>query len=143
MSKSYTGHCGCGEIKLAFDGDPINAVFCYCTDCQSDTGSDKWFGLWVANDNLRFTEGEPQTFTRSGSSGMPVHKKFCGTCGTCGTTLCSDFTAGSFYSVAASVLDQKNKFTPRMAIFTASAVDWAVYPEGVPRFDTFPKSGQE
>ena len=123
MSKIFTGKCSCGEVKLAFTGDPTNAVFCYCTDCQSDTGSDKWFGLWVPTDNLEFTQGEAQTFTRSGSSGMPVRKNFCGTCG---TTLCSNFTAGGFYSVAASILNQKNDFTPKMAIYVASTVDWAV-----------------
>lgn len=114
----------------------MNAVFCYCTDCQHDTGSDKWFGLWVATDNLAFTRGEPETFTRLGSSGKPVHKMFCGICG---TTLCSDFTAGGFYSVAASVLDQKNDFSPRMAIYTASAADWAVFPQDVPKYGTFPE----
>ncbi len=137
MDTRFTGKCGCGDIELAFTGEPLNAVFCYCTDCQRDTGSDKWFGLWVPNDRLAFTKGEPQTFTRLGASGKPVHKKFCGTCG---TTLGSDFTAGGFYSIAASVLDQSNDFSPRMAIYTASAADWAVYPPGVPKFDTFPDS---
>ena len=135
MTETYTGRCGCGDIELSFTGKPIKAVFCYCTDCQRDTGSDKWFGLWVATDKLTFTKGEPATFTRSGSSGKPVHKKFCGTCG---TTLCSDFTAGGFYSVGASVLDQNKEFAPEMAIFTASAPDWAVFPEGVPKHATFP-----
>ena len=137
MTKTYTGTCGCGAVELAFTGEPMNAVYCYCTDCQHDTGSDKWFGLWVANENLTFSKGAPATFTRLGSSGKPVHKKFCGTCG---TTLCSDFTAGGFYSVAASVLEQKNEFSPRMAIYTKSAAEWAVYPEAVPKFDTFPSS---
>lgn len=135
MSEKHTGRCTCGEIEVSIAGEPMNAVFCYCTDCQRETGSDKWFGLWVAMDNLTFTKGEPSTFTRLGSSGKPVHKKFCGTCG---TTLCSDFTAGGFYSVAASVLDQSNAFSPKMAIYTAGAADWAVYPEGVPKYDTFP-----
>lgn len=135
MSKTYTGRCGCGDVELTFTGEPMRAVFCYCTDCQRDTGSDKWFGLWVATDNLSFTKAEPRTFTRTGASGKPVHKKFCGSCG---TTLCSDFTAGGFYSVGASALDQNNEFRPSMAIYTASAPDWAVYPEGVPKFDTFP-----
>ena len=76
MDNTYTGRCGCGEIELEFSVEPINAVFCYCTDCQRDTGSDKWFGLWVPTDKLVFTAGEPQTFTRQGSSGKPVHKKF-------------------------------------------------------------------
>lgn len=137
MAKIYTGSCSCGEIKLAFTGEPMNSVFCYCSDCQRETGSDKWFGLWVSTKNLAFTKGEPQTFTRLGSSGKPVHKKFCGTCG---TTLCSDFTAGGFYSVAASVLDENSEFSPRMAIYTASAPDWAVFPEDVPKYDTFPES---
>ena len=136
MTQEYTGKCSCGDIELAFTGEPIKAVFCYCTDCQRDTGSDKWFGLWVANDNLTFSKGTPATLTRTGSTGKPVHKKFCGSCG---TTLCSDFTAGGFYSVAASVLDQKNEFSPEMAIFTASAADWAVFPDNVPKFDTFPE----
>ncbi len=135
MARRFSGRCSCGDIELSFTGEPINAVFCYCTDCQRDTGSDKWFGLWVATDNLAFTKGGPQTFSRLGSSGKPVHKKFCGSCG---TTLCSEFTAGGFYSVAASVLDQKNDFSPRMAIYTASAADWAVYPKDVPKYDTFP-----
>ena len=43
MSKRYTGKCSCGYIQLAFTGDPINAVFCYCTDCQKRTGSDQWY----------------------------------------------------------------------------------------------------
>ena len=136
VADKYTGRCACGEVEIEFSGAPTNAVFCYCTDCQADTGSDKWFGLWVPSDRLTFPKGQPSTFTRQGSTGKAVHKKFCGSCG---TTLCSDFTAGGFYSVAASLLDQKNKFSPRMAIFTASAPDWAVFPEDVPRFDTFPE----
>ena len=135
MTNTYSGRCSCGDIEISFTGEPMRAVFCYCTDCQQDTGSDKWFGLWVANDNLEFTKGEPETFTRTGSSGKPVSKKFCGACG---TTLCSDFTAGGFYSVAASILDQRNDFSPEMAIYTASAADWAVYPDDVPRYETFP-----
>ncbi len=140
MTKSFNGECSCGQIRITFAGDPMNAVFCYCIDCQRDTGSDKWFGLWVAADNFAFTRGEPQTFTRRGASGKPVHKKFCGSCG---TTLCSEITAGGFYTVAASILDQKNDFAPRMAIYTASAVDWAVYPQGVPKFETFPDSSSD
>ena len=135
MSAKYTGSCSCGKIEIAFTGEPIKAVFCYCTDCQHDTGSDKWFGLWVPTDKLTFSGAEPETFTRSGASGKAVHKNFCGACG---TTLCSEFTAGGFYSVAASVLDQKNDFSPEMAIYTASAVDWATFPEGIPKYDTFP-----
>lgn len=140
MTTTYTGTCSCGEIEFTATGEPMNAVFCYCTECQQDTGTDKWFGLWFATEDLTFTKGKPQTFTRQGSTGNPVHKKFCGSCG---TAVCSEITAANFYTVAASALKDNNRFTPQMAIFTASAPDWAVFPENVPQFPSFPDTRGE
>lgn len=130
----HTGQCACGNIEYRFEGEPINTAFCYCSECQIHTGSDKWFGIWVPNDKLTFTKGEPATYTRVGSSGKDMHHKFCGACG---TTLCVDVTIGNFYSVAASTLDQCD-YRPQISIYTASAPEWAVFPEGVPKFDTLP-----
>lgn len=86
-------------------------------------------------DNLKFTSREPRVFTRKGSSGKDIHFNFCKDCG---TNLCGEFTAGNFYSVAASTIKENEKFYPKMAIYTKSAPTWAVYPDGVPRFDDLP-----
>ncbi|WP_163832044.1 hypothetical protein [Spartinivicinus ruber] len=43
-----------------------------------------------------------------------------------------------FYSVAASTLKDNSTFAPKMAIYTASAPSWAVFPEGIPKFDVLP-----
>ena len=131
----YKGQCACGDIEYSFDGEPINTAFCFCTECQVHTGSDKWFGLWVPIDKLRFTKGKPQTFTRLGDSGKDMHHRFCASCG---TTLCIDVTVAGFYSVAASTLTSDHNFTPKMSIYVASASQWATFPEGIPRFDKLP-----
>ncbi len=133
MSK-YQGQCGCGKVEYCFEGEPINTAFCYCDECQKHTGSDKWFGIWVAAEQFEFSKGKVATFTRKGDSGQDMHHKFCSDCG---TTLAIDVTVGNFYSVAASTL-LKCDFSPNMAIYTASAPHWAVFPEGVPKFDTLP-----
>ena len=52
------GSCGCGKLKYSVEGEPINSLFCYCKECQIITGSDKWFGVWVPKDKLKFY---PQT----------------------------------------------------------------------------------
>ena len=62
---------------------------------------------------FQFTGGEPSTHTRQGSSGKPVHYKFCANCA---TTLCAEITAGNFYSVGAATLNDNNAFMPKMGI---------------------------
>ena len=133
--KKHEGKCSCGNIEYSFDDEPINSAFCYCKECQSHTGSDKWFGLWVPIDKFTFSKGEPTKFTRIGDSGKEVNHYFCDQCG---TTVCAEITVGNFYSVAASTLNNNNEFTPNMAIYTASAPAWAVFPEGVQKFETLP-----
>ena len=133
--KNYKGQCSCGKVEYCFEGEPINSAFCYCHDCQTHTGSDKWFGLWVLAENFRFIKGKPAVFTRVGDSGKAVHYNFCSHCG---TTLLVDPTVVDFYSVSAPTVTTKNSFSPKMAIYTTSASEWAVFPKGVPKFDTLP-----
>ena len=130
----HIGSCSCGEIEFCFEGEPINSIFCYCKACQAMTGSDKWFGLWVAKNNFTFTKGQPMTYTRAGASGKAVHHLFCGTCS---EVLCGEVTIGNFYSVSATSLTD-NPFSPQMAIYTASAPKWAVMPDALPRFEYLP-----
>ena len=133
--KKYEGRCACGNIEYCFNDDPINSAFCYCHECQTHTGSDKWFGLWVPLENFSFTKGTPSIFTRLGDSGKEMHHNFCSDCG---TTLSVEVTIAGFYSVAASTLKDNNAFSPAMAIYTKSAPKWAVFPEGIPKFEVLP-----
>jgi len=132
--ENHEGKCNCGNIKFSFEGDPINTVFCYCKECQSLTGSDKWFGLWVPKDKFKITKGSPSSYTRIADSGHEVHINFCGNCR---TTVCAEITVANFYSVPATALSG-HSFTPNMSIYAASAPEWAVFPEGIPKYDVLP-----
>jgi len=133
--KNHSGKCGCGKVEYEFEGEPINSVFCYCTECQTHTGSDKWFGVWVPTDKFNFTNGTPQKYTRMGDGDHEVIHHFCEHCG---TTVCAEITIGNFYSVNVSSLEENNNFSPKMVIYAASASKWAVFPEGIPKFDILP-----
>lgn len=130
-----TGQCHCGEIVFEFSGDPINTAYCYCHSCQTQTNSDKWFGLWVPQALFQFTKGEPKTYTRLGDSGKDMRQHFCGKCG---TTLAVFVEVGGFYSVSATTLADHSNYRPNMLIYTAHAADWAQFPEGIPKFDILP-----
>ncbi len=135
--KIKTGRCGCGSLKYSVEGDPINSVFCYCKECQVHTGSDKWFGAWFSLDKFQITEGTPSIYIRKGASGKELKHIFCPNCG---VTICAEVKVGNFYSVAVSTLDKELSITPAMLIYAASAPNWAVFPEGVPKYDTLPPS---
>ncbi len=130
------GGCQCGQVGFEFSGDPINQVFCYCTDCQSRTGSDHWFGIWVPSDHFRFTgETQPTVYTTQADNGGDIH---CYTCPNCGVSLSVEFAFAGFHTVAASNIEGNDEFKPKLAIFTASAPEWAILPSNIPVYDKFP-----
>jgi len=110
-------------------------VFCYCHTCQVQTGSDKWFGAWFSKDKFNITVGTPSIYKREGASGRDVNCLFCQHCG---TTVAAEVTIGGFYSVGVATLEHSQNLRPNMAIYTASASAWAVFPEDVPKFDILP-----
>lgn len=130
------GSCQCGQVRFEFDGEPINQVFCYCTDCQTRTGSDRWFGIWVPTANFRFTgETAPSVYTTRDDVGGDIH---CYGCPVCGVSLSLEFTSAGFHTVGAPNIEGNDEFKPAMAIFTASAPAWALLPSDVPLFDKLP-----
>ena len=130
------GGCQCGQVRFEFTGEPINQVFCYCTDCQTRTGSDKWFGIWVPSGNFSFIgETVPAAYTTRDDAGGDIH---CHSCPHCGVSLSIEFTRAGFHTVAAASIEGNGEFKPKMAIFTSSAPAWAILPTGIPLFDRLP-----
>ena len=131
-----TGGCQCGQVRFEISGDPINKVFCYCTDCQIRTGGDKWFGIWVPRENFKFTGNtEPATYTQQSGTGHDVHHHYCPNCG---VNICADITVADFFTVSGPCIDGGENLKPEIAIFAASAPKWAVLPTDIPVFDTVP-----
>ena len=113
----------------------MNTVFCYCTDCQQRTNSDKWFGIWVREAGFAINQGTTRTYVRKGSSGKDMVHHFCGECG---NNIAVYSEAGKFYTVSVTTLENSADYVPAMAIYVASAPKWATFLEGVPRFETLP-----
>lgn len=135
MTTKHNGACACGSIQYSYSGNPINTAFCYCKECQLHTGTDKYFGVWVAANDFSIKKGETSQFSRIGDSGEPVIHHFCNHCG---TNLYVEITVVDMVSISASTLDNSEELMPNMAIYTASAAKWAVIPEGIPHFDKLP-----
>lgn len=75
------------------------------------------------------------TYTRAGDSGQAIHHQ---SCNNCGVTVCAEVTVGGFYSVNVATLSDHADLRPNMAIYTASAPAWALFPQDVPQYEFLP-----
>ncbi len=136
MNDKKVGGCACGETRHQFNEPPLNALFCYCKDCQKASGSDKIFSLLLKIDSFEITQGNLSIYKTTAKSGNEVERHFCPKCG---STLFGKSNAMGIMGLAAASLDDSDEYEPKMAIFTNSAPKWAVIPDDIPNFPEIPQ----
>jgi hypothetical protein len=117
------GGCGCGWIRYEIAEQPWVGFACHCTDCQQRSASAFSLGLAVSQSGFRVVQGEPQRWTKIGSSGKPSHQFSCPKCSGWTHTNPEVFTGGVV--VRPTTLDDHHGFRPVAEIFTRSALPWA------------------
>ena len=129
------GGCYCGEIRYTFDGDPMAGFQCHCRECQYITGGNPNVFMMLPEADFSYTQGEPNSFTRSDIDN-PVTRFFCSNCGTAIGTKAP--AAPGAMIVKVGTMDDPSIFTPSMAIFTKEAQSFHHIPDGIPSFEEVP-----
>jgi hypothetical protein len=120
------GGCRCGAIRYGVTADPLTSFACHCTDCQHLSASAYSLALVVPKAAFGITKGEPQGWSKTGSSGKPSHQFTCPTCAT--WTHTKPESAAEYVIVRPMSLDEHAWFRPVAQIFTRSALPWASMP---------------
>lgn len=115
------GGCLCGKVRYSGNAEPIFVGVCHCTDCQHFTGSAFATVLAVPVASLKLS-GSLKTFTKSGDTGKPIHRRFCPECGS-GVIDEADALPG-MAMVNVGTLDDRNWVTPQSEIYCDSAQPW-------------------
>ena len=77
----FTGGCLCGTIRYEVNEEPQRIANCHCDDCRKATGSSFATNIFVAEDDVVITQGEPKSFSHTADSGNTMTKEFCANCG--------------------------------------------------------------
>lgn len=72
--------CGCGQLRVTTEGEPVAIGMCHCLECQRRTGSTYGVQARFLKEHVRF-EGESTVYARTGDTGRTVTFHFCPTCG--------------------------------------------------------------
>ena len=77
----FTGGCLCGTIRYEVNAEPQGIQNCHCDNCRKVTGSAFATNIFVAEDDVVITQGEPKSFSHAADSGNTMTKEFCANCG--------------------------------------------------------------
>lgn len=132
----WDGGCRCGKVRLRITKQPLLAMACHCTGCQSMSASAFSMSLAIPTEGFAVTQGEPVL----GGLSKDVHY-FCPDCMTWMFTRPQDMDW--FVNIRPSMLDDHRWFVPYVETFASERLPWAVTParhsfDGIPGMAEFP-----
>jgi hypothetical protein len=118
------GQCHCGKIAFAAEIDPDRVGICHCADCQTLSGSP--YRIVAPAEAARFERlrGKPTVYIKTADSGNRWAIAFCPTCGT--PIYAAEAENPTSYSLRVGTLRERALLEPKLQIWCASALPWAM-----------------
>ena len=135
---SIEGGCLCGAVRYRSEAEPVMQVICHCKTCQKNSGSAFSMNVAVPEDSLQVEGKSLRSYEdRSGASGQPFHRHYCGDCGSHVYSQGPAYGAVAF--IKAGTLDEATWVAPSVHIWTEEKLPWVAVLEGVDQFARGPE----
>ena len=76
-----TSRCGCGQIGIQVEGDPVSHIVCHCDNCKQRTRSAFGYNTYYKTIQVKSYIGEATVYNKTNGWGEQT-LYFCGNCGT-------------------------------------------------------------
>ena len=145
QEKCLEGGCSCGAVRYRMLLDPLVVHACHCRNCQRQTGAWHAVNALIESHEVDLLQGEihySKVPTPSGA-GQTIAR-----CADCGVALWSNYhvfsqeQADIVRFIRVGTLDEPERVTPDVHIYTEDRNAAAPEPVNAPRFDTFYKLGE-
>ena len=133
---SMEGGCTCGAVRYRMTSKPMFVHCCHCRWCQRETGASFALNAMIEADRVVLLRGSPEavdTPSESGKGQKIVR------CPDCHMALWSNYAGAgdALHFVRVGTLDEPDRFTPDVHIYTASKQPWVVLSPGTPAFEEY------
>ena len=133
---SMEGGCTCGAVRYRMTSKPMFVHCCHCRWCQRETGASFALNAMIEADRVVLLRGSPEavdTPSESGKGQKIVRRP------DCHMALWSNYAgaADALHFVRVGTLDEPDRFTPDVHIYTASKQPWVVLSPGTPAFEEY------
>lgn len=121
-----TGHCLCGEVSYAIEGDIVATAVCHCDHCQRQSGSAFSVNVIVLDGQLAVS-GSLSTYNETDETGdtVWVRRKFCSACG---SPVVSELAQVGLLAVKAGTLDDRSDVKPDIEAWCIDRQPWVDLP---------------
>ncbi len=133
---SMEGGCTCGAVRYRMTSKPMFVHCCHCRWCQRETGASFALNAMIEADRVVLLRGSPEavdTPSESGKGQKIVR------CPDCHIALWSNYAGAgdALHFIRAGTLDEPDRLTPDVHIYTSSKQPWVVLPPGTPAFKEY------
>ncbi len=133
---SMEGGCTCGAVRYRMTSKPMFVHCCHCRWCQRETGASFALNAMIEADRVVLLRGSPEaadTPSESGKGQKIVR------CPDCHIALLSNYAGAgdALHFIRVGTLDEPDRLTPDVHIYTASKQPWVVLPPGTPAFEEY------
>jgi hypothetical protein len=135
-SDAYEGGCTCGAVRYRMTSEPMFVHCCHCRWCQRETGASFALNAMIEADRVVLLRGSPETVETPSASGKG--QKII-RCPDCHVALWSNYAGASdvLRFVRVGTLDEPDRLTPDVHIYTASKQPWVALPPEIPAFEEY------
>ena len=133
-TRTRTAACGCGQLSIEVDGEPLGVGVCHCLACQRRTGS--VFAALASFAAPWRVRGEATEHVRTGDQGARFRFRFCPVCGT--TVFHTEEGVDDSVGVAVGAFADQHFPPPQVSVYDCRRHPWVALPEGVAAFDRDP-----
>ncbi|HEX6550426.1 MAG TPA: GFA family protein [Gammaproteobacteria bacterium] len=126
-----SGHCTCGEVRYRMLGNPLFVHCCHCRWCQRETGASFALNAMIEADRVELLHGSVEVINTPSNSGKGQKIS---RCPTCRVALWSNYAGAgdSIRFVRVGTLDEPDRLSPDIHIFTSTKQPWVLLGTGTP-----------
>lgn len=125
------GGCTCGVVRYRLMREPLFVHCCHCRWCQRETGSAFVINALIEADQAPLLEGCPEMVVTPSASGRGQR---IARCPQCRVALWSHYSGlgDAVRFIRTGTLDNPDRLSPDIHIYTMSKQPWVVIPSGTP-----------
>jgi len=125
-----TGHCQCGAVSFAVDGEVQRMGHCHCEACRRSTGTGHNVQAFFLKADVTIT-GATGTYESPADSGSMRTRHFCPVCG---SRLFSENTrAPDTIGISAGAFDDSSWFRPDFIVYGHMRPVWDMIDPEIPQ----------
>ncbi len=133
---SMEGGCICGALRYRMTSKPMFVHCCHCRWCQRETGASFALNAMIEADRVVLLRGSPEAVdipSESGKGQKIVR------CPDCHIALWSNYAGAgdALRFIRVGTLDEPDRLTPDVHIYTSSKQPWVVLPPSTPAFEEY------